>query len=203
MHAFHRTLSSAAVAATLAFAAVPAAHAQAKPATPAAAPASAPAVVIDAEKQKLIDRILALLKPENMVVGMVQRPAMKAMQDSNIALHQANMTQEKIDKTMKDIETDVKKYVDTATPVAMAAAKKDSAPALSPLLAQNFSNDELKQLLAILESPLRAKLEQLGPQLERALGEKVVADVGPEINKNLQAMTQSVGTKLRAAVSVN
>jgi hypothetical protein len=201
MQASHRTFSLVAVAAALAFVAAPAAHAQAKAAAPAAS-AAAPAVVIDAEKQKLIDQVLALLHPENLVVGNVEQFAAKAMQDSNLVLRQQGMTQEKIDKTLKDINVDVKKYMDTAIPVAVASAKKNAQPALSPIFAQSFTNDELRQLIAMLNSPVREKFEKILPQAQRSLGEKVAGDVGPEINKDITTMTQAIGTKLQAATTV-
>jgi hypothetical protein len=205
MLTLHRLLSAVAVASALAVSSAAHAQAAAKPAAAkpaAAAPASAPAqpvVVIDAEKQKLIDRVLVLLHPENAVVGMVRRPAGEALQNSNVALHQAHLTQEKIDKTMKDISADVKLYMDSALPIAVASAKKNSTPSLSPLLAQNFSSEELRQLIALLESPIKAKFEALSPQIERAIGEKVAGEVGPEINKQIATLNQNVGTKLRAA----
>jgi len=64
---------------------------------------------------------------------------------------------------------------------------------------QNFSDDELRQLIALLESPLKKKFEQLVPQFERAFGEKVAAESRAAIDPKLQAMTQAVGLKLRAA----
>jgi len=186
MHASRRTLPSFALAALLACASL--AHAQ-----------SAPAV--DADKQKLIDQILTLWHPENTVVIAVQRPAAEAMEKSRIALQQARLPQPKVDAAMKDIATDVQKYVDTVTPLASSSAKKSLSTTVAPLLAQNFSVDELKQLLALLQSPVKSKFEKLIPQADQAVGRKVQDEAGPEINKNIQTMTQSVGTKLRIAVT--
>ena len=77
---------------------------------------------------------------------------------------------------------------------------RDRSP-VGPILAQNFSADELRQLAAIFESPVKAKFDKLIPQLEVAVGDKVTVDVGPAINKNIQALTESVGTKLRIAAT--
>ena len=182
------TFSRAAVVAALAFSSL--AHAQ----------ASAPAP-IDAEKQKLIDHILTLWHPENGVVLAVQRPASETMEKAHIALQQSHMPADKIDKNMKDVSTDVQKYIDTATPIATASAKKHMATSVVPLLAQNFTNDELKQLIALLESPVKAKFEKLVPLVNTTLGKQVQDDVGPTINKDIDTMTQAVGTKLRIAVT--
>ena len=203
MNALLRPVSSlalvAAVAATLA--ASPAVHAQAaKPAAPAATPA--PAAPIDAEKQKQIDRILAVLHPENGVLQAVQQQGVKAMQQSSIALQTNQVPQERKDKALKEIQADVQKYIDTTMPVAVASAKKFSGPVSAPILAANFSTDELRQLAVILESPLRDKLEKIMPQLQDAVGQKVSADIGPTVNKNGQVMMDAVSSKLRVAVTL-
>ena len=176
-----------------------AAHAQTKAAAPAAAPASLPAP--DAEKQKAIDRILANVHPENGVIQALQRPAIEAMQKSMIAMQTQHVPKERMDKAMKVIAADVQHYVEISTPVVTASAKKLTNQTVGPLLAQNFSADELRQLAAIFESPVKAKFDKLVPQLEVAVGDKVTADVGPAINKNIQALTESVGTKLRIATT--
>ena len=193
MNALLRPLSYALAALALAGASV--AHAQ------AAAPAAAPAP--DAEKQKVIDRILASFHPEVAIVQAAQRPGVEAMQKSVVALQAAHVPKDRMDKTMKDIGTDVQKYIDTTTPIVMASAKKFTNQAVGPLLAQSFSVDELKQLAAMFESPLKDRFDKLVPQLENAIGQKVQADVAPQINKNIQAMTEAVGTKLRVAATLN
>jgi hypothetical protein len=189
MNAFIRPLSQIALAATLI--ATSAAHAQ------AAAPAP------DAEKQKLIDRILVLFHPENGVLQAVQQQGVNALQQSSIALQTAHVPQERKEKTMKDIGTDVQKYIDTTMPIALASAKKFTEPSVAPLLAQNFTTEELRQLITLLESPVKDKFEKLVPQMENAVGKKVQEEIAPQVNKNIQAMTESVGTKLRVAATLN
>ena len=178
-----------------------AAHAQTKAAAPAPAPAPANLPAPDAEKQKAIDRILANVHPENGVIQALQRPAIEAMQKSMIAMQTQHVPKERMEKAMKDIAGDVQHYVEISTPVVTASARKLTSQAVGPILAQNFSADELRQLAAIFESPVKAKFDKLIPQLETAVAEKVTADVAPAINKNIQALTESVGTKLRIATT--
>jgi hypothetical protein len=104
---------------------------------------------------------------------------------------------------MKEIATDVQKYVEVSTALVAASAKKYTNQTVGPILAQNFSADELRQLASIFESPVKEKFDKLVPQLESAIGQKVQADVSPEINKNIQTMTEAVGTKLRVAATLN
>ena len=195
MHALRRPLQLLAIAATLA--AASSVHAQA-----AAAPAAAPLPAPDAEKQKVIDRILEVFHPEIGVLKAVQRPGLEAMQKSNIAMETARVAPERREKALKDISTDVQKYLDTTTPIATASAKKYTNPSVGPILAKNFTLEELRQLEAMLASPLKARFEKLIPDMENAVGQKVQADIAPQVNQNVKVMTEAVGTKLRVAATV-
>ncbi len=198
MNALRRPFTAFAVAAALA----PTFPAQAQSAPAASAAAQAPLPAPDAEKQKIIDRILAVFHPENGVLQAVQRPAVDAMQQSNIALQTAHVTPERKEKTLKDISTDVQKYIDATTPLAVASAKKNTNPSVGPILAKNFTADELRQIDAMLESPLKTRFEKLVPEMEAAVGQKVHAEIAPQVNQSVKTMTEAVGTKLRVAATV-
>ena len=151
------------------------------------------------EKQKLIQRILTLWHPEDVPVMMVQRRATDAMLQSRVAL-QGKVSNEKRDAALRDIATDVQKYVDEVTPIAKDSAKRQLNPVITPMLAQNFTEEELKQIVTFLESPIKKKFEQFIPQAEKAIGTKVAEETHVAVDAKGQAMTQSVGLKLRAAV---
>jgi hypothetical protein len=187
MHTFQRTLLCAAAAAALVFNV--AAHAQ------GAAP-------VDPEKQKLIDHLLAVYHPEARVILEAQRVGTQAMEQAAFGL-QGRVSKQKQEQAMKDIGADVQKYVDTATPLVQGSAKKLVGPSVGPILAQNFTNDEIKQLIAIFESPVNAKFQKIVPEMERAVGEKVSTDVGPELNKQITTLKTDVGTRMRAAAAGN
>ncbi|MDE2000458.1 MAG: hypothetical protein KGI52_16190, partial [Burkholderiales bacterium] len=121
-------VASLAVAATLVFAAAPVQAQQ-----------------ISDAKQKLIQQILTMWHPEDVPVMMVQSRATNAMQQSRIAL-QGKVSGEKRDATLRDIATDVQKYVDEVTPIAKDSAKRQLNPVIVPMLAQNFTEDELRQI---------------------------------------------------------
>ncbi len=198
MNALARTLSPIALALGL----LAAASTPAQAAGPAASAPAAPAAPIDAEKQKQIDRILAVVHPENGILQAVQQQGLRAMQQSSIALQTNQVPQERKEKTLKDIQTDVQKYIDTTMPVAVASAKKLTAPTSAPILAANFTTDELRQIAVMMESPLREKLEKVLPQMQDAVGQKVSADIGAQVTKNTQVMTEAVSSKLRVAVTL-
>ena len=164
----------------------------------AAASAATAQQAAPADKQKLVQQVLALWHIEDAAIVMVQRPAADALQQARIAL-QGRVSAAKQDATLHDIATDLQKYIDEATPIARDNALRLKVPTVGPLLAQNFSDEELRQLIALLESPVKKKFEQMVPQFERAFGEKIAAESRASIDPKLQAMTQAIGLKLRSA----
>ncbi len=162
-----------------------------------AACAAASAQAADPQKLALAQRVLALWKPETAIVARIQEPAAEAIQQSGIVI-QGRVTAEARAKFMKDVEVDAQKYVATVTPIATAAAQKESPAVLVPMLTQQFTVEELKQLVAMLESPVREKFDRLSPKMQETLGEKVTADIKPQLDPAIHAMTESIGVKLRA-----
>jgi hypothetical protein len=140
----------------------------------------------------------------------VQRPAVEGMarllvNDSVAPILQAGgeylQTQVPADKREalgKAAEAEVQKYVQEAFPIVRDKAIQLAPTTVGPLLEQNFNEDELKQLVAWLSSPLNKKFSELNPQLGSALTQKLVADVRPTIDPKLQALNVSVAKALGA-----
>ncbi len=102
---------------------------------------------------------------------------------------------------MKDIAQDAKKFVETTTPIVTSSAQKLIPTTVVPMLAQKFSEEELRQLIAILESPVKAKFEAAAPEMEKALGEKIATDTGAQVNPKMTELTQEIGLRMRAAIT--
>jgi len=151
-------------------------------------------------KAELVARALELWRAEDIAVGMVQQPAIEAVQQARVALHN-RVSNEKRDAAMKDIVGEAKKFVDEVTPTVRASAAKQAPLTAGKVLAERFSEDELRQLIALLESPVRKKFEEINPELRRSLGEKVAAETRPAVDPKIQALNQAVGERLRKAVT--
>lgn len=96
----------------------------------------------------------------------------------------------------REIQADVQKYVAEATPIVQARAVALAPTTIGPMLEEKFTEEELKQVLAILESPVYFKFQKLGDEMQRALAEKVVLDTRPTIEPKLRALEMSVGRRL-------
>jgi hypothetical protein len=176
------------VTALLASAAI--AHAQT--AASAASASASPA------KKELVQKLLVLQQPgiEGMARNMVEQPALRMLQAAGQVLQQ--VPPEKREATGKTIETDIKKYVDDATPIVRDRAIKLAPSTIGATLEEKFSEDELRQLIAWLESPVNKKYAQLGPDMQSNFTQKLVADARPMIEPRLQALD----TKVRASLGV-
>ena len=167
------------------------AHAQS-----ASAPASAP---VSAAKKELVQKVLLLQQPaiENMARNLVEQPAGQMMQAAGRALQQ-QVPAEKRESVGKGIESEVKKYVDESYPAVRERAVKIAPTTIGAVLEEKFTDDELKQLIAWLESSVNKKYLQLGPEMQSGFMQKLVAEARPLLDPKLQVLE----TKVRTALGV-
>lgn len=155
----------------------------------------------DDEKKVLAQKVLSLWHVEEKAIVMAQKPAQNTLVQARAGL-QGRLTAAQHEAAMKDIAKDVQKYIDEVTPIARAAALKVKEPTLLPLLMQNFSVDELRQLVAFFESPVKKKFEGLLPDFEKTFGEKVAESGRAAIDPKIETLSKDVGLKMRAAATM-
>ena len=194
----HALLSTVLIPATIALA-VSASHAQAplassgqdSPVTTPVQGASTPA------KKALVARILKVQQPviEGMSRAMAERPAQAVMEKASIAMA-SNVPVDKRDAAARDIEGYVKKYLDEAVPLVTARAIRLAPTTVGMLLEDKFSESDLKQLAAFLESPVYNKYQQLSGDMQKVLLEKLLADTRGAIEPKVVLLDQAVGKRL-------
>ena len=140
-------------------------------------------------KKELVQKILQLQQAELETVArsVVERPAAQMMQEAGLAM-QRQVPVEKREATGKAIEAEVKKYVDEAYPLARERALRIAPATIGAVLEEKLSEDELKQLLAWLESPANKKYQQLGPDMRNAFIKKLLTESQPVVDPKLQAL---------------
>jgi hypothetical protein len=163
----------------------------------AAAQAQTPATPSSPAKKDLIARILKLQQPgiENMARSLVEQPAAELMGNAADALP-ARVAKDKQDATAKQIQGDVQKYLDEAVPLAQDRAVKLAPSTIGALLEQRFTEDELKQIVGIIESPVYMKFQKMGDEMQQHLIEKLVADTKPAIEPKVRALQQTIAKRL-------
>jgi uncharacterized protein len=165
-----------------------------------AAPPSQSAQVASPAKQELAKKIVQLMHIENLGVTMLQEPVVKAMGQARVTL-QARAPAERHEAALRDIAEDAKKFMDEATPLVTNSAQKHIPSTVIPLLTERFTEDELRQIVAMLESPVKKKFEALVPDIQKTLGEKIATDTRAVIDPKMDNLTQRIGMRLRTAVT--
>ena len=161
---------------------------------------SVQAAQVPAAKQELVTRVLQLWHPETIGESMLQQPVGDAVQQARAVL-QGRVSPEKRDAAMKDIMGDARQFMEDNRAATQARAQKIVGTTVAPMLAERFTEDELRQIIAILESPVKKKFEAMVPELQKKLGEGVAADTRAVIDPKLQELQQRIGMRLRSAVT--
>lgn len=105
---------------------------------------------------------------------------------------------DKREATAKDMQAEVKKFHDELEPVLRKRAAESAPATLGALLESRFSEDELRTLIAWLESPVSRKFEQVVPEMHRALSEKLVADTKGTVEPRLKTLEANLRKRLEA-----
>jgi len=155
-------------------------------------------------KKELVVKVLTLQQSaiEQAAQMLAERPALQMMQQASVAL-QTRVAPEKREAVAKDIQADLKKYADEVGPIVRQQAVKLAPSTVGVLLEQRFTEEELKQLIAIIESPVNRKFLQMGGDLQKALTDKLIsetqADVAPKVKVLEQAIVKHLGLPPPAA----
>lgn len=149
-----------------------------------------------ASKKELVARVLQLQQPaiEAMAKGLAEQPAMQMMQAAGPAIQR--LPAERREAVARDVEADLRKYADEAVPIVRDKAVKLAPSTIGVLLEERFTDEELRQIVTMLESPLQRKFQGMAGDMQRALVEKLVADSKGDIEPKVRAMQQSVSKRL-------
>lgn len=150
-----------------------------------------------AAKKELIAKVVQLQQGgvEGIARSLVEQPAMAMMQQAGMVL-QTRVAPDKREAIAKDIQADIRKYVEELNPVLRDKALKLAPGVMGPLLEEKFTEDELKQLVGWLESPVVRRYQQMSPEIQKGLSEKIVAETRPMVEPKLQALDRSVSGRL-------
>lgn len=150
-----------------------------------------------AAKQELITRILKLQQPgiEAMARGLAEQPAAIILDGMSGALS-TRVAPEKRDAVTREVQAEVRKYTDEAVPLVRDRAVKLAPSTIGAVLDEKFTEDELRQLVALIESPVYARFQSLGNDMQRALTQKLIAETRPQIEPKVKALEQAIARRL-------
>ncbi|HEX2548084.1 MAG TPA: hypothetical protein VHL79_24580 [Ramlibacter sp.] len=148
-------------------------------------------------KKELVARIIKVQQPaiDNMARGLVQEPLLPLLERAENALQQ-RVAPEKREAVAKEIQGDARKFSDDMTALVRERALKLAPTTIGPLLEEKFTEDELKQVVQMLESPVLAKFQQVGGDIQRALVEKVVAETRSLVEPRFRTLEETIAKRL-------
>jgi hypothetical protein len=154
-----------------------------------------------AAKKALVARLVKLQSPgiEAMARDMAQEPALQLLERA-AAVVQARVAQDKQEATIKGIQGDAKKYMDTTIPLVSARALALAPETVGSVLEQRFNEEELKIVVGILESPEYTKFQQLSGEMQQALQARLVAETRSAVGDQLKALETDLTARLNAVV---
>jgi uncharacterized protein len=153
-------------------------------------------------KKELTAKLLQVQQPgiENVGRALAGQVSQRALQAAAQAM--PRVPADKREAVGKDVQAEVKKFHDEIEPLLRERALKLSAT-LAPTIEERFSEDELKQLIAWLESPLSKKFAQVDRELGNTLAEKVVADTRGSVEPKLKALEATLAKRLGLPVAAS
>lgn len=165
----------------------------------AALTASSLAFAQNGGKAPLVKQFLDLQRPgvEALARALVQQASDPIAQAGSGYL-QTQVPAEKREAAAKAADAELKRYFDDTYPIVRDKALQAAPTTLGPILEQNFSEEELRQLVAWISSPLAKKYQDINPQMQTALTKKVIEDTRASVEPKIRALDASVAKALGA-----
>lgn len=172
---------------------------QAQSTPPPVAPS--PALASSPAKAELVQRVLKLQQGgiERLAGAMAEEPAMVMIGRASEIIS-AGVPKDKQEALAKDIRADLQKYLKDTAPTLTRTASALAPLTVGPILEANFSEEELRELVAMLESPTYNKYQKLSGDMQRALQSRLVSDSRSTVELRLRALDKSLGDRLKIAI---
>ena len=148
-------------------------------------------------KKELITQLLQLQRAgiEQMARSLAEQPAALAVQ--NVRMHLVTrVPPERREALGKAADAEIKKYLDDAIPMLRTKAVQFAPSTVGKVLDEKFSEDELRQLIAFIDSPLNRKFQAATGDLQKALMQKLEADAKPELEPKVRALDNNLARAL-------
>lgn len=152
-------------------------------------------------KSELVARLVSLQQAgiENVGRALATQTSQRVLQAAGQAL--PRLPADKREAAAKDVQADVAKFYDEVEPILRKRAFELAPATLTPLYEERFSEDELRQVITWLESPVSRKFQQIDGDVGNTLAQKVVADTRSTIETRLKALEASLAKRLGMPVA--
>lgn len=147
-------------------------------------------------KKELVAKLLQLQQTgiDNVGRMIASQTSQRVLQAAGQAI--PRLAADKRDAAAKDVQADVKKFYDDIEPLLRKRATDLAATTLPAMYEEKFSEDELKAVIAWLESPVSKKFQQMDGEVASTLAQKVVADTRTTIEPKLKSLEVVLAKRL-------
>jgi hypothetical protein len=143
-------------------------------------------------KKELVQKVIALQTPAVESLGRTVATQTSGQVLQAVAGGLQRVPADKREATAKAAREEVQKFYNEIEPVLRTQAVKLAPSALGPKLEERLTEEELKQVIVWLESSAAKKFAELGPEMQKGLGDMLVADTRPVIEPKLKALEQTL-----------
>jgi uncharacterized protein len=152
---------------------------------------------VSPQKQQLVDQILQAQQGgiDQLARQLVEQPAVQLLQRA-AAVVRRNVAADQQQAMGQALQDDVRKYAEDTFPIVRDRARALAPSTLGPVMAEKLTEAELQEVLAVFKSEAWRKFQGLAPEMQKALGEKLVADIKPQMETRLKALDQTMGKRL-------
>lgn len=150
-------------------------------------------------KKELVQKVLTLQQPaiEGLGTALATQTANQILQAAGQAM--ASVPADRREALAAELQAEARKFFEDIAPILRSGAVKSAPTTIGSALEEKFSDEELKTLIAWLESPVSKKFQQMSNELQQGLGQKLVADTRTQIDPKLKALETVMRNKLQAA----
>lgn len=148
-------------------------------------------------KKDLVAKILQAQQGgiDQLARQLVEQPAVQILQAAGRAVQQ-RVPAEQREAMARDLQGDVRKFVDETVPFVRQKATALAPATIGPLLEEKLTEAELREVLGIFNSAAWKKFQGLAPDMQKALGEKLVAEVKPDVEARLKTLDATMAKRL-------
>lgn len=103
-------------------------------------------------------------------------------------------------KEVRDkLDVELKKFAETTHKTVEGHVGKTAEAAMVPIFMEKLSEDELKTIIAYLESPVSAKFQSLGPDATNAWAKRIIDATKPAVESGVKTFDASANRIVGAA----
>jgi uncharacterized protein len=153
-------------------------------------------------KKELIQRVLKLQQGgiERLATAMTEEPAL-LLADRASEIIAAKVPKERQETVAKEVQAELQKYLKDTVPLVRRSAQQLAPGTIGAVLESKFNEEELREIVAMLESPAYGKYQQLSGEMQQSLQAKLVSDTRATVEPRVQALEKTLGDRLTAATS--